>query len=241
MKKLFIALLAGCLFVSYANAQDLKHNLKLNTLSLLAFNISIQDEYTLNGNSAVCLGVSFLPERKIITNGVPEDRKVEVEDLSFGGFSITPEYRYYFKGNGPKGLYLAGYFRYAKYSTNEADYKFRRNDSTAGKPNYEAVKISGDYTVAAVGIMLGSQWLLTDRLTLDWWIIGAAFGSQTASYIGKGDFDAGDQQDIKDSFDDINVGGIDASVKTSSTQIDVTVENHWPAVRAFGLCLGYRF
>ena len=236
MKKLFITLMAGYLFVFQTNAQDLKHNLKLNLLSLLAVNISLQDEYTLNGNSAVCLGFSYLPERKIITNGVPEDRKVEVEDLSFSGFSITPEYRYYFKGNGPKGLYLAGYFRYAKYSTSEGLYKFKRDDGT-----YEPVKISGDYTTAVVGVMLGSQWLLSDRMTLDWWILGAGFGSQKADYTGKGDFDADDQQDIKDSFEDINVGGIDASVVTSSTQIDVTVKNNWPAVRAFGLCLGYRF
>src|SRR5436853_7266005 len=137
MKKLFITLMACCLFIFHTHAQDnTKNTIKLNVLALLAVNISIQDEYTLNGNSGLCLGVSYLPERKIITNGVPADRETEIKDLSFSGFSITPEYRYYFKGNGPKGLYLAGYFRYAQYSTNEAEYKFKRHDSTNVVPNY---------------------------------------------------------------------------------------------------------
>ena len=236
MKKLFFILISGCLFVFHTNAQDLKHNLKLNVLSLLAVNISLQDEYTLNDNSSVCLGFSYLPTRKIITNGVPSDREVEIEDLSFGGFAITPEYRYYFSGKNPKGFYAAGYFRYSKYSTSEAEYKFKRDDGT-----YEPVKISGDYTSTGVGIMFGCQWLLGERMTLDWWILGAAFGSQKGEYKGTGNFDADDQQDVKDSFEDINVVGIDASVETSSTQMDVTVKNNWPAIRAFGLCVGYRF
>src|SRR5262245_24126841 len=105
MKKLFLTLIAGYLFVIVANAQDLKHNIKLNVLALIPVNISIQDEYTLNDNSSVCLGVSYLPERNILTNGVPEERKTEIEDLSFSGFSITPEYRYYFSGKNPKGFY----------------------------------------------------------------------------------------------------------------------------------------
>lgn len=243
MKKLLLGLMGGCLFVFSTNAQttsqdtksDAKSNIKLNILALLPVNISLQYEYTLNGNSGLCMGVSYLPERHMPGAAVSSQNEGKVEDLSFSGFSITPEYRYYFKGNGPKGLYLAGYVRYAKYTTPESDYKYDSNDGTV-----KTLKISGDYTVTVGGIMLGSQWLLGDKFTLDWWIIGAAFGSKEGKYSAKGVFSSGDQQDIKDNAADIT-GPFDVSVTTSGTEVDLVFDNNLPAIRAFGLCIGYRF
>ena len=233
MKKPLLITLCALLYLS-AGAQN--NNLKINLLALSLGNISLQHEYSINGKSSIALGVSYLPSRGVPGFAVSEDPSKNAENLSFKGFGITPEYRYYFKGNGPKGLYLAGYFRYSKYSTSEYDFNYDRDDGSQGE-----VTLTGDYTTTVVGVMLGSQWLLGDHFTLDWWIIGAGFGSLKGEYEGVGNFSDDDQTDIDAEVNTIDVPGVDIEVTTSANKVNLTVEPSIPAIRGFGLCLGYRF
>ncbi len=233
MKKLFTLIL---LFALFTNVNAQQNNIKINGLALALTNISMQYERSLNGNSSLALGVSYLPERGLPGFATSKDDSKTAEDFEFGGFAITPEYRYYFKGEGPKGLYLAGYFRYSKYTTTAFTFEYDQANNTTGE-----VKMTGDYSTSVVGVMLGSQWLLGDKWTLDWWIIGAGFGSQEGVYEGTGDFSAQDQIDIQDEVESIDTPGVDVEVETSSTTTKVTISPKFPAFRGFGLCLGYRF
>ena len=234
MKRFVVLSMLSLLFSLTGLAQ--KNNLKINVLSLGATNISLQDEYSISGNSSIALGVSYLPERGLPSFAIKDDPSNNAKNLKLGGFSITPEYRYYFKGNGPKGLYLAGYFRYAKYTTKEYDFTYDKSSGSDG-----TVRIEGDFTSSVFGIMLGSQWLLGEKWTLDWWIIGAGFGSQKGEYEGTGTFSNQDQTDIQNEVNSIDLPVADVAVTTSSSSVKVTIEPKYPAFRGFGLCLGYRF
>src|SRR5438045_2533697 len=111
MKKLFIVLLFASVCIANAFAQQ--NIIKLNGLALLTTNLSFQYERSLNGKSSFALGFSYLPQRGSPSFATSKDNSHNADDFKLGGFAITPEYRYYFKGDGPKGLYLAGYYRYA--------------------------------------------------------------------------------------------------------------------------------
>jgi hypothetical protein len=229
-----LALLITCCCLSNLMAQQ--NIVKLNAFSLFLGNISLQYERSLNEKSSVCMGISFMPERGLPGFATSKDEDNRAEDFTLGGFAITPEYRYYFTGNGPKGFYVAPYFRYAKYNTSSFSFNYDRSDGTTG-----TVDMSGHYTTTVGGIMFGSQWLLGDKWTLDWWIAGAGFGKQEGTYDGEGTFSAQDQQDIQDEIGQIDTPGADVKVETSSTLTKVTVSPNFPAFRGFGLCVGYRF
>src|SRR6187551_248312 len=140
MKKLITSILACFIFTTIVAQENI---VKLNVLALGLSNISLQYERSLNVNSSVCLGFSYLPERGLPGFAEPDDPTHNAEDFKLGGFAITPEYRYYFSGNGPKGFYAAGYFRYSKYTTNDYEFSYDQSNGNTGK-----VKYSGDYTTS---------------------------------------------------------------------------------------------
>jgi hypothetical protein len=239
MKRIFTTLLLAVTMIA-ANAQN--DMVKLNLFGLAFTNISLQYEHSLNTHSSVALGFSILPSRSFPTFGVKQDGAsaddYDIKTLKISGLSITPEYRYYFSNKGPKGFYAAGYFRYAKYSLDNFVVNYA---SVSGGPNDRATMVSGDYKATLVGIMFGAQWTLGDNWVLDWWILGAGFGSQKASISGTGQFSADNQADIKESIADIDMPGIDLTTTVTSSSVTVDYKSTLPAFRGFGLCLGYRF
>ena len=229
-------LLISLFFTTLLNSYAQSNIIKVNVLSLALVNFSLQDEYSLNGHMSVALGFSYMPQRGLPSVVLKEDPSNNAANLKFGGTSYTPEFRYYFKGEGPKGMYISAYYRYSKYNTDQYVFSYASSNGSN-----QDVTLNGDYTTSVVGLMLGSQYLLGKNFTLDWWIIGAGFGSQKGDYTGTGAFTDQDQQDIKDEVASINTPAVKISVTTSSTQVNLKVDPKFPAFRAFGLCLGYRF
>src|SRR3954465_13279130 len=103
MKKIYTLIICLCVLNNIKAQQNI---VKLNVAGLLLTNVSLQYERSLNEKSSVALGLSFLPERSLPGTISKKDDSGHAQDFKLGGFALTPEYRYYFKGNGPKGLYL---------------------------------------------------------------------------------------------------------------------------------------
>lgn len=211
---------------------------KLNVTSLFIGNIFIQDELSLNKWSSVCLSVGIIPSMNIASYVSIDDPDNNVKNVDVSGWNITPEYRYYVSGKGPRGFYLAPYFRYGKMSMDDFEFTYERDNGTK-----EKTLVSGEASQTVGGIMVGSQWRLGKRLTLDWWIAGVAFGKSETNFNGTGNFDPGQQQDIVDELrqieDDLPLGDLDYTVTSNS--IDATYDSGLPMFRGFGLCLGYIF
>ncbi|HRH64842.1 MAG TPA: DUF3575 domain-containing protein [Bacteroidia bacterium] len=210
--------------------------LKLNLTSIGFTNIYLQDEYTLSGSSSVALGLSYMPSRSLPSVITDEDSAGNLKNISFSGFSITPEYRWYVKKHAPKGFYLAPYLRYSKYTTSSYSYSYDRDNGTQ-----DVATMEGSLSGIGIGLMIGNQWKFGDHVTLDWWIIGAGFSTSKAELKGTGNFDAAQQQDLRDEFSstDVAVGSLTTTV-TSST-IDVEYKTGLPSLRGFGLAIGYIF
>ncbi|MFZ7116495.1 MAG: DUF3575 domain-containing protein [Bacteroidota bacterium] len=222
-----------------ANAQT--NIVKWNAFGMFLGNISLQYERTLNEHSSVALGLSYLPSRGFPTAAISSDDKTQEADLkklSFSGFAITPEYRYYFTGKAPKGFYAAPYFRYSKYSFDDVYITYTNSTTNVD----ERVIAGGDFKTTVIGVMVGAQWELGEHFALDWWIIGAGFGGQKGTFTATGDFNQGDITDINSELASTDAdfpGSLDYTV--TSTKVEIEYKSGFPAVRGFGLCLGYKF
>ncbi len=232
MKKLTLILLVAFALSTATKAQEI---IKINLAALAFTNVSLQGEHILNDNSSVCLGVSYLPSYSLSSQF--KSGTNDLSKLSLSGFAITPEYRYYFSGNAPNGFYAAGYFRYSKYSADNYIYTYT-NSTTNAKEN---LTLSGDWTVAGVGIMLGSQWKLGDHVVLDWWILGGCFGKNEGTFTATGPTVTADQTDIQKSLNDVDLPVGSLKTSFSSNSVTVKYDTGLPAIRGMGICLGYNF
>ena len=148
MKKIVVAVLLVA-FTFPAFTQETtgtsvdKNVVKINTLSLLVGTGSVFYERKLTDNASAQMGVGYL--------------NYKFSGTTFSGIFLTPEFRYYPKGNAIDGFYLAPYMRYNKYSLNN------------GSDN-------ADYTNVGGGALIGHQWISNSGFTMDLFF-GGHYGS----------------------------------------------------------------
>lgn len=183
-------LLLGVVFQLRAQQQEPydRNIIKLNLTSLILKNYSVQYERILKKSISAALGVRVMPATGIPFKSLvldatgdedPEIRKA-IEALTVSNFAITPEVRFYpgRKGYG-RGFYIGVFYRFARY--NADGFAVEYDNFLNGK---SSVVLSGDMTTHTGGIMIGAQWFLGKRISLDWWILGAHVGAGNGTLSG---------------------------------------------------------
>ena len=158
-----------------AGSRTPKQVVKLNISQLFLTNLALQYEYGFHKNFSAALGVSYLVPRKMPTQVYDEPSSADgFISPKFGGFSITPEIRFYpgkkETRQAPHGFYLAPYFRYTRYTVS-ADYNEVVSPTVTNK-----YKGTATYSGNSFGLMIGSQWIIGKHFSIDWWIIGGGYG-----------------------------------------------------------------
>ena len=142
-KIMAIAVLAGSMFVSNAAAQS--NVIKINYLSLILKTVNLGFEHAISDNASVQLqGYYWLGGN--------------VGDLSYSGFGVTPEFRFYPGGSAPKGFFLAPYLRYQSWSV---------EDETTDIWTGVTYTAEGTYSSMGGGVLIGGQFLFGDVVSLD--------------------------------------------------------------------------
>lgn len=245
MKKVSL-LLISLITLTSVNAQLEKPNtVKFNFFGLAARTLSFQYERVLNDNSAALVHFGYtlprsLPGDFFQIDTIGNNGSInQVESAKFtGGIQVTPEYRYYFKGEGNNGFYLGAYLRYARYGLSAS--ALHKDDNFSPTKKYE---YTGSWTSTNLGIIMGNQWHLGESLTLDWWILGLQFGSNKVAMKATGDFSTTNKNeyiaDVNANFSDIKfLGGLEAGM----TNTEATLKFGFPSPGfRTGLCLGFRF
>lgn len=228
-----------------------KNVIKINTSQILFRNLSFQYERALHENLSVACGISFFLQRPL-PKAYYSDDDPSGEGLRspvYGGWSITPELRYYPAGDvdehpSPHGFYIAAYLRYSKYKLTS---EFYENYSNGMRYGYD-YKL--EYKGTNVGLMLGSQWIIGKHFSIDWWIIGGGYGlarfkmeAVTSGYTMDASEQAEVQASVEEEFDNsVIVFGRKAEVTTTSNSIKAVVRGvPMLSIRGFGLCLGFAF
>jgi hypothetical protein len=218
---------------------------KLNLTALVLKNYSLQYERTLNRKVSVAVAFrtmpsTTLPFKNAIVKQVGDDdpdTKNTIETFELSNFAITPEIRFYLskKGYG-RGFYLAPFYRYASFKTSTLNFDYE-GAGTSG-----TISLSGKLTANTAGLLLGSQWLLGKRVSLDWWILGPHYGSGTGDFSGKSSraLTSQEQNDLREQLEDIDIPLTDKTVNVNANGASMKLDGPWGGIRS-GISLGFKF
>lgn len=219
---------------------------KLNLTGLPLKNYSLQYERVLNRKFSFAISFRMMPETsipfknkilKIVGDDDPDTKEV-IENFRMSNFAITPELRLYLskKGYG-RGFYIAPFYRYASFKTNQMVFTYEDNTGAESKIN-----LSGKLTSNTGGLMFGAQWLLGRRVCLDWWILGPHFGSGTGDFVGTTTqpMDQSEQDDLRQELEDLDIPFTDKTVSVNANGASMKLSGPWGGIRA-GISLGIRF
>lgn len=225
-----------------------KNLVKWNFAALALKNYSFQYERAVSKKISVALGVRFAPK-----SGVPfksqfekliddEDTWNSIKDFKTGNFAITPEVRFYMGQGVFRGFYLAPFARYAKYSV-EGPYNYDVTVNVSGTDVTQkgVIPLSGDIKTFTGGLLLGAQWKLSKLVYLDWWIIGASYGTSSGSISGKKNMSTEEQEELREQLkdlEDLPLVKVKSEVNSEGAKVDF--DGPWANLRA-GLSIGFRF
>ena len=149
-------------------------------------------------NFSFVLGVGFKTEDGLVNlSGIDRD-KIQTSDLTYNGFKIIPEVRYYIKKtqmNSMDGFYIGLYFKYAKFKSDLDGTYFP--DGQDNPDTQATIEFDATLKSTAIGLMLGYKLPITKRFTIDFMIAGPGSGRYNISLVNK--------QDLPDQFyEDLN-------------------------------------
>jgi len=165
-----------------------------------------------------------------------DDRIVTIEEWSSDGFNVNAEFRYYFGNKDAlKGLYIAPFAGYHK-----------NNDKQIKGTDDSGIKYDGEvsFTYAGGGLQLGYQFLIANRLILDWRILGLGAGKYTIAGGYKNDETNHDFEERANEIEEF-LGedlGFDTSKFSTSfgDRVDSELSFVLPTIR-LGLSIGFAF
>src|SRR5690349_6942363 len=161
MKKVLLIGVVCVLFFAGKNAQAQGNAVKINFLSPIVKTFNIAYEKTVKENSSFQLGLYYTG--------------FSASSISYKGFGITPEYRFYLSDSpAPAGFYVAPFLRYQSLKLTEDEFDSEATFSSMGG-----------------GVIIGKQWVFKKRVTFDIFL-GPAFNS------GKVKVDDGTSEDTFD-------------------------------------------
>lgn len=240
MKKTFFLSLLFFFFLAQLQAQQPYKNMaKINVSSIVLKGINLQYERQVASRWTVALGYSSIPKSSIAFKNVI-DNYFDGVDINFGDFKLgtsifTPEVRYYVGKRGAfHGFYLAPYARIGKYNIDGPIQFFSGADR-------RTVIFSGDLNAVTGGLMIGSQFRLSNRLHLDWWIIGGSFGGGKGTLVAATPLSQAEQRDLKRELDRLDVPFTTIESDVNSNGATVRTSGNMAGVRGLGLNIGFRF
>ncbi|WP_207496618.1 DUF3575 domain-containing protein [Aridibaculum aurantiacum] len=240
MRYLSLFFLYALLGTSTVNAQMEGRNMakiNLSAFALKGFNVQYERQIAKRWTAA--LGYSAIPKSTIAFKSVL-DKQVNDVDINFGdmrlGTSIfTPEIRYYVGKRGAfHGFYLAPYARISSYDMDGPISIFSGIDR-------RTVIFSGKLNAVTGGLMLGSNFRLSDRLHLDWWIIGAGFGGANGNLVAATSLSEMEQRELRRELENLEVPMTRIQSQVNANGATITTTGSMAGIRGLGLNLGIRF
>jgi hypothetical protein len=255
MKPFFVKqflLVVSCIASGFAvHAQKEADNIiKLNVPALFFKNFSLQYEKAVAKKQSFAVAVRYRPEGKIPFQGTVEDlvddKSIRIDLARIGNVGITPEYRFYFGKKGvTNGFYIGPFISYNYYKGN-VPINYNDYDDVNHVSIEKTAVFKGSVNTFTAGFQAGAQWKLSDKISLDWWIVGPNYG------ISKGTFDfVGTLNDIeqismqyelekiKNTIPLIKINIADGSPNANGATFKVN--GPWAGIRAMGINIGYRF
>tara|TARA_B100000768_G_scaffold44140_1_gene42896 strand:- start:1472 stop:2197 length:726 start_codon:yes stop_codon:yes gene_type:complete len=225
-------------FTPNLTAQNYNHGLSLGVPGLIVGNINVGYEKVISENKTLALHIGVIIPREVpewLTFGDETSSAILEElDNSAEGLSMVGEYRMYIGDKGaPFGFYVAPMVRYH-------DYQLTVGTDFDG----ETVLMGTKLNIIGLGLQLGTQFKLGDRMTLDWNFLGLTIDQKTITieaYSNNADTDFQEiEEELQAEVDDLPL---------YSDKIELTSGNDFIKGKGSliglglrsGLTIGYRF
>lgn len=138
------------LFAQSKSAASVDNVVKINPLSFVVQTVSVFYERKIADNKSIQLGLLYTG--------------FGVDGTDYSGFGITPEYRYYFSGDGaPSGWFLGPYVRYQNLTLEREYSDFFSGTTTTSKDKYTLDSFGG-------GVVIGRQWVFSSGVSLEFFL-----------------------------------------------------------------------
>jgi hypothetical protein len=228
-----------------------KNGLKINVSSLFLNNYSFSYERMLTRKISFVAGYRFMPKTQLgnislikrIIDQVADDGdgiKSDMNKIGISNNAFTGEFRFYTGHKaGARGFYLSLYGRYSQFNVDYA-YEYETDSK-----NY-AIPIKASPRMWGAGLMIGAQWLIAKRITLDWYILGGHYGSIKGDASGVADLSgmsAADKEGIKEDVEGlINIGDKKFVTATVTDQgVQARIDGPMIGLRGAGINIGIAF
>lgn len=179
MKILYTAiLLLSATFILVANEKDSRSTSdtipRLNELSLVVTDLidgsyMFRYERKLGSHISVGLGTGFKTESGLINISGIDRERLKTGDISYSGFKLVPDVRYYLNKTQQydlDGFYFGAYMKYFHFSSN-INGSYISKEETAYN-----LDIDADINVLSLGFMVGYKLAISKRFNVDFLIFG---------------------------------------------------------------------
>jgi hypothetical protein len=172
------------------------------------------------------------------TEGTGSTNNLVINEGTYNNVYFAAEYRIYTAGVAGKGFFVAPYLKLSNYSF---DVTGTYNNDVNGFINIPA-EVNLGYFSASIGGQLGYQWIIKDKVTINWSFIGLGVGLNRLS----AGFTADDNDVFEEWEQDVNdflaqfPGNYELKSDNATRTIDAAGTVILPAARA-SLSIGYRF
>ena len=246
MKHLSLTLLA-LFFIFNLNAQDVnnldvtrKNEIGFELMDLIDGAYQLSYERLVYKNFSFVLGAGIKTEDGLVSLSGIDREKIKTGDITYSGFKLIPEIRYYIKKTQSyslDGFYIGLYFKYSKVTSDlYGTYYPDGQDNTA---NSETIDFDATIKSTAVGFIVGYKLPLSKRFSLDFMIAGPGAGRYNFSLVNKGDLSDEFYEDLNEALENYSfLDFINADFKFSDTNLKSAFG--FPSFR-YGISLGYSF
>jgi hypothetical protein len=132
-------------------------------------------ERAVGKHTSVNLGVGYKTEKGLIALSGIDRAQVKTNDITYSGFKIVPEFRYYLNesvnGSMLSGFYFGAYLKYSNFNSDLVGTFINSEDQSFD------FAYRGDIDVTSVGLMVGYKLPVSKHFFIDFLIAGPGTGS----------------------------------------------------------------
>src|SRR3546814_7137722 len=103
-----------------------------------------------------------------------------------------------------------------------------------------SVPLDGKLSTITGGLLFGAQWQLSERLYLDWWILGPSYGSANGQLTATTSLDGDEQQELREELTDLDIPMVETTVHVDGNGARMDMKGPWAGLRA-GIGIGFNF
>lgn len=226
-----------------------KNVLKLHLSPMLLNNYGLQYERMLGKKISVAVSGRFMPQGPVPfldkLESIIDDPATfsDLQSLQMGGAAVTPEIRFYLgRHDGPRGFYIAPYTSFSRYNLRLDDFLLTITDEDTQTELRKEMDLQGSIKGFTGGLMFGAQWRFGKWVYLDWWFLGASYGS------AKGNLDATVpetlsqewQDELRDRIEGLSVPMVKFEPTVHAHGVNSRISGPWAGIKS-GLSLGIKF